>query len=443
MIEPQPLADRIIELVDDRAEAQVLVESGNRSLTRFANSYIHQNVGEDSPLVVLKVVVDGRVSSATTTQSDDAALQQLVERALDSARHQPVDRDWPGLAGPAEAPGVEHWDAATAAAEPAERARRVADFVAEGDGMRAAGYCETVGLTSAFANTAGQRVTGRETRAIIDGIHQTDTSAGGAHQAGAAIGPIDGAAAGARAARRARESASAYDIKPGEYEVVLAPECTATIAIFLSAYGFNAKAAIEEQSFVELGEQQFDPSINLWDDVTDPRALGVPFDVDGVPKRRLDLVSAGTSSALAHDRRTARKMDTESTGHAVPGSDTWGPFPTNVFVGGGTTSVDDMVASIDRGLFVTTFNYCRILDPKTQVVTGLTRNGTFMIENGAITGAVTNLRFTQSFVEGLSGGNVVAVGNDGRFADSEFGPGVVHAPSLHLATWNFTGGADG
>ena len=177
--------------------------------------------------------------------------------------------------------------------------------------------------------------------------------------------------------------------------------------------------------------------------MTDPRALGVPFDVDGVPKRRLHLVSTGTSSALAHDRRTARKMDTESTGHAVPGGDTWGPFPTNVFVGAGTTPVDDMVASIDRGLFVTTFNYCRILDPKTQVVTGLTRNGTFMIENGAITGAVTNLRFTQSFVEGLSGGNVVAVGNDGRFADSEFGPGVVHAPSLHLASWNFTGGADG
>ena len=443
MIDPQPLADRIIELVGDRAEAQVLVESGNRSLTRFANSYIHQNVGEDSPHIVLKVIDDGRVSSAAGTQVDDEALRRLVERALDSARHQPVDKDWPGLAGPAEAPNVEHWDDATASADPAERARRVADFVAEGDGLRAAGYCETVGLTSAFVNTAGQRLVGRETRAIIDGIHQTDTSAGAGHQAGAAIGPIDGATTGAQAARRARESAAAYDLKPGEYEVVLAPECTATIAAFISAYGFNAKAAIEDQSFVALGEQQFDPVIDLWDDVTDPRALGVPFDADGVPKHRLDLVTAGSSTALAHDRRTAAKMDTSSTGHAVPGGDTWGPFPTNVFVGEGTTSVDDMVASIDRGLFVTTFNYCRILDPKTQVVTGLTRNGTFMIENGSITGAVTNLRFTQSFVEGLSGGNVVAVGNDGRFADSEFGPGFVHAPSLHLASWNFTGGADG
>ncbi|MBT8217539.1 MAG: TldD/PmbA family protein [Acidimicrobiia bacterium] len=443
MIDPQPLADRIIELVGDRAEAQVLVESGNRSLTRFANSYIHQNVGEDSPHIVLKVIDDGRVSSAAGTRVDDDALRRLVERALDSARHQPVDRDWPGLASAADPPAVEHWDDATASADPAERARRVADFVAEGTGMRAAGYCETTGLTAAFANTAGQRVTGRETRAIIDGIHQTDSSAGAAHQAGVALGPIDGSEAGAQAARRARESASAYDIKPGDYEVVLAPECTATIAAFISAYGFNAKAAIEDQSFVVLGEPQFDPVIDLWDDVTDPRALGVPFDADGVPKHRLDLVTAGTSTALAHDRRTAAKMDTDSTGHAVPGGDTWGPFPTNVFVGEGTTSVDDMVRSIDRGLFVTTFNYCRILDPKTQVVTGLTRNGTFMIENGAITGAVTNLRFTQSFVEGLSGGNVVAVGNDGRFADSEFGPGFVHAPSLHLGSWNFTGGTDG
>jgi predicted Zn-dependent protease len=102
-----------------------------------------------------------------------------------------------------------------------------------------------------------------------------------------------------------------------------------------------------------------------------------------------------------------------------------------------------MIAGVDRGLYVATFNYCRVLDPKTLVVTGLTRNGTFMIENGTITGAVTNMRFTQSFVDALGQGRVHAIADDARFADSEFGPGMMHVPSLHLEGWNFTGGAGG
>jgi predicted Zn-dependent protease len=132
-----------------------------------------------------------------------------------------------------------------------------------------------------------------------------------------------------------------------------------------------------------------------------------------------------------------------STGHYGPGSDTFGPFVENVFVGGGHESVDALIAHVERGFYVATFNYCRVLDPKTLVVTGLTRNGTFMIENGKITGAVSNLRFTQSFVGALGPGAVLGLGNDARFADSEFAPGIMYTPSLRLASWNFTGGAGG
>ena len=114
-----------------------------------------------------------------------------------------------------------------------------------------------------------------------------------------------------------------------------------------------------------------------------------------------------------------------------------------MFLEEGETSVEEMIASVERGLYVSTFNYCRVLDPKALTVTGLTRNGTFMIENGRITGAVTNLRFTQSFVDALSQGRVHTIGNDARFADSEFGPGMLYVPSLHLESWNFTGGASG
>jgi predicted Zn-dependent protease len=179
--------------------------------------------------------------------------------------------------------------------------------------------------------------------------------------------------------------------------------------------------------------------LTIFDDATDPRAIGVPFDAEGTPRRRIDLVRNGVSANLVHDRRTALAQGTQSTGHAVPGGEISGPFPTNVFLESGDRSPEDIIGAIERGLLVTDFWYTRILDPKTQVVTGLTRNGTFLIEDGKVTRGVKNLRFTQSYAEALAPGNVVAIGNDGRLAgESHF-----FAPTLHLRSWNFTGGARG
>ncbi len=202
---------------------------------------------------------------------------------------------------------VDHYDAATEKATPDERARRVRAFVDAGPGLRAAGYCDTDGGTTAFANSAGQRAEGRSTRATIDGIHQTDDSAGSGHATAARLADLDAGGVGAAAADRALRSQAAADIEPGEYEVVLEPECVATILIFLAFYGFNAKQVIEGQSGIRPGDAQFDPAVSIWDDATAPDALGVPFDADGTPKRRLDLVRAGVATALAHDRRTARQ----------------------------------------------------------------------------------------------------------------------------------------
>ena len=450
---PADLCRRVLDLVGDRAEAQVTAQRGRPALTRFANSFIHQNVGEDSVSVSLKVALpagpDGgsRVAAASTTRVDGDGLAALVEGTLAAAALRPVDPDWPGLAPAAPVPTVDHYDEATEAATPDDRARRVRAFVDAGPGLRAAGFCDTDGGTTAFANSAGQQAEGRSTRATIDGIHQTDDSAGSGHATGVRLGDLDAGGVGAAAADRALRSQAAADIEPGEYEVVLEPECVATILIFLAFYGFNAKQVIEGQSGIRLGEAQFDPTVSIWDDVTSPTALGVAFDADGTPKRRLDLVTSGISTALAHDRRTARKMGTDSTGHAVGESDAFGAIPSNLFLGPADASFGagtaDLISSVNRGLLVTTFNYCRILDPKTQVVTGLTRNGTFLIEDGKVRGGVKNLRFTQSFIEALAPGNVLGISREARFADSEFGPGLVHCPALRLGTWRFTGGAKG
>ncbi|MGA9597899.1 MAG: TldD/PmbA family protein [Acidimicrobiia bacterium] len=435
------LAGHVLEKVNDRAEAEVVVTGGASALTRFANSFIHQNVAEEGYAVSLRVAVDGRVNSATTTRLDN--IDEFVDTTIEVASLQRVDESWPGLTAPVDVTDPMHYDEETAAAGPEVRAAAVAEFVAAGPDMRAAGYYETVGQSVAFVNTAGHRAYGRYTRASLDGIQQLNRAAGSGHATSDRIEAIDGRGVGALAADRARRGLDAFDVKPGEYEVVLAPECVGTIGIFLAFYGFNGKTHAEGQSFVELGKTQLDTSVNLYDDATDPRALGVGFDAEGTPGQRLDLVVDGVCRALAHDRRTAARAGTHSTGHGDPGSDQWGPIPTHMFLEEGETSVEDMIASVERGLYVSTFNYCRVLDPKALTVTGLTRNGTFMIENGKITGAVTNLRFTQSFVDALSQGRIHAIGNDARFADSEFGPGMLYVPSLHLESWNFTGGASG
>jgi predicted Zn-dependent protease len=442
-MDPAAIAQRVIEMVGDRAEAHATVVGGESALTRFANSFIHQNVGDATRTVTIKAAVDGKVARGTDNRIDDESLADLVDRTLEAARLSPADPDWAGFAQPADLPGVDNYDEATAAASPEERATIVKEFITAAEGTDAAGFCDTESLTVGFANSLGHSGVGRETRATIDGIHRVGTVAGSGHQTSRRIGDLDGAAVGGLAAERFLLAADPFDLKPGEYEVVLSPECVSTIAVFLAVYGFNGKAVNEGQSFLNIGEQQFDASINLWDDPAAAGALGLGFDAEGTPKRHIDLVKDGVTLTAAHDRRTAHKAGTVSTGHSLPGAEAMGAIPVNGVVGGGAVPVDDMIASVDGGLYVATFNYCRILDPKTQVVTGLTRNGTFMIENGAITGAITNLRFTQSFVEALGEGNVLDIGDDTRFADSEFGPGLVQAPSLRLASWNFTGGAEG
>lgn len=440
----EDIASELMEMVPADAEAETVVATGTSSLTRFANSFIHQNVAEEGANVHLRIAVDGRVASGSGTRTQPEALRRLLDETLAVARLREIDEWWTGVTAPTVIPEGDHHDPATASCTPTARADMVRSFIDAGGGLLGAGYCSTEGWEMAYRNTVGHGAFGRLSKAVLDGIHQTPTSAGSGHAASIAIGDIDAAAVGATAERRARDSAEAYDVKPGEYEVVLAPEAVGTIAVFLSAYAFNGKAAAEGRSMAQVGEQQFDDAVTLAEAPDDPRAMSVPFDGEGTPRQRVPLVAAGVTTALTYDRRTAAKAGTETTGNHMYGPFAWfGPVGTNLFLEPGAVSVGEMIAGVERGLYVSTFNYCRVLDEKTLVVTGLTRNGTFMIENGAITGAVTNLRFTQSFADALGPGNVVAVGEDARFADSEFGPGVTFVPSVRLASWRFTGGASG
>ncbi|HKY65624.1 MAG TPA: metallopeptidase TldD-related protein, partial [Acidimicrobiales bacterium] len=304
----------------------------------------------------------------------------------------------------------------------------------------AAGYCSTRWRRRALAATTGQRAVTRSTMAQVDGIHRFGTSDGFAQATAAGLAAIDGGACGGRAATKARDGVDPVELPPGHHEVVLEPRAVASVLLFPAYAGFNGKAHADGTSFVHLGEAQWDAAVDIWDDATDPRALGDPYDVEGTPRRRLDLVRAGASVGLAHDRRSAALAGVEPTGHSV-GNEAFGGYPTDLFLGAGDRSPDALVAAVERGLLVTDLWYNRILDPKTQVVTGLTRNGLFLVEDGRVTRPVQNLRYTQSVVGAFGPGRVLGIGDDAQLVGGE--GNVMCVPTVRLAAWSFTGNARG
>lgn len=442
-------AARVLELVaaaNRSADVAVTVYRESLALTRFAESFIHQNVADESDRVVLQVHVEGRTASATTNRTSPDALSALVSSVLAAAALSPVDVGYAGLAPPAAVQTSGNWDEATAAASPDARAVAVRSFVDGAAGLACAGYCQTLSVEAAFANSAGQAVTGRSTQASLDAIARTGRSDGAARTAAIALSDVEGAALGATAASNARAGEEQVALEPGRYEVVLEPGAVSDLVAGLLWQGLNGKAVAEGRSFAQPGEQQFDRAVSMWDDSTDDRSTGLPFDAEGTPKRRLDLVTAGVTTGVPHDRRTAAACGTETTGHAVEGGERWGAFPSDVRVGAGT--VDDLVGDVERGLLVSDFWYTRALDPKTLVYTGLTRNGGWLIEDGRLGSAVSTLRFTQSYVDALRPGAVLGISRATQssprtIAPVAWGSSSLVVPSLRLASWNITGGAAG
>lgn len=450
------LARQVLDLakaeLGPAAEIEVVAEAERSALTRFANSSIHQNVASENRTVSLRAHVDGRTAAAETSRVDADGLRTLVARVAAAAGLLPADPSWPGLTAPTAAADAAPFDQATAGASPADRAARVKSFVDAAAGLTAAGYCSTDVVDSCFVNSAGHELTGAYTVACFDGVARAATGTvqadGVARFATTRLSDVDGAALGARAAGKARSSVDAAYLPPGEYEVVLEPEAVGDILASLAWYCFNGRAFAEKQAFARPGEAQFDPALSM---VDDPGIGGRPFDSEGTPKRRLDLVRDGVTTAVTHNRRTAAELGTRSTGHATPADGIFGPVSHHLTVepaaGDGVPVTDDvaaLVSQVERGLLVTDIWYTRVLDPRPLIMTGLTRNGVWLIENGEVAGPVRNLRFTQAYPQALAPGRVLGIG---RHAVTQpphgFGYQSYRGPALRLAGWNFTGGAEG
>jgi predicted Zn-dependent protease len=439
------IASRVLDLVRAAAPAAQAAVSVNRQsqwLTRFATSFIHQNVADETTTVTLTLHVDGRTTASSTTVTGAEGLAGLVSRTVASTRLAPLDAAWPGLAEPADLVATGTVDEATAHATPVERAAVVQSFVRAAGGLETAGYCRTIHWSGTHANTAGHLVRGESTGADFDGIARYRGADATARLASTALSDLDGATMGAQVGRQAPGLAEAVELPAGEYEVVLLPEAVADILTNFAFYGFNGKQVNEGRSFARLGEQQFDPAVTLVDDAVGPGRVGVPYDPEGTPRRRVVLIDGGVTAGVAHDRRSAAQAGTTSTGNSS-GNPSWGPMAQNLVLSPGSQPIDQLVRSVKRGLLVKDFWYTRVLDPRQLTLTGLTRNGVWLIENGEIGMPVKNFRFTQAYPAALAPGRVLGLGDVSVAQPSRWGLGAWTGPALHLASWNFTGTASG
>jgi PmbA protein len=427
---------------DGVTEAEALVMTEDSALTRFANSQIHQNVAETNATINLRVVIGKRVGVASSGRTDAEGIARLAENAVAIARVVEELDDWGGLPGPTEIHDVpEGYSASTATASPEFRAEAARAVIGAADDARVVAYGSfATSLESiAVANSNGARAAGtRTTSQLITVSMGPGGGSGYAEAAAVDASTIDAGALGREAAEKARATSEAVSIEPGDYPVVLEEYAVVDLLDMLGYLGFSALAVQEGRSFAEPGRRIGSDLVTIVDDGYDPSGLPLWFDFEGVAKQRVSLVEAGICRDVVYDAQTAARDGTTSTGHGLPAPNAYGPFPLNMVMSAGDSSRDDLIGGLDRGLLVTRFHYTNPVHPKLAIVTGMTRDGTFLVEDGRIVGPVRNLRYTQSYLEALAG--TVAVARDRRTLRGFLGGVVV--PAVRIDGWTFTGGTE-
>lgn len=440
--EMREIAGRVLSL-STADQMEVMIVSEDSGLTRFANSYIHQNVAERDVGLRVRTVVGKKIGVASINDLSPEALERVVERALNIAKLQPENPDFVSLPGPAPIAEIEAFDEATAAFSPEARARAVGVIcqLAVGNGLIASGAFSTGAYEVAVANSLGIFAYYSTTSADINTVIMSDDSSGYSAATAWKVGEINPEAIGSEAVEKALQSRHPRELPPGRYPVILEEYAVADIMETLAYLGLGALSVQEGRSFMmdHFGEQIMSDAVSIWDDGLDPTGLPTPFDFEGVPKQRVDLIKEGVAEAVVYDSYTAGKEGKVSTGHGLPAPNTFGPIPGHLFMAPGEASKEEMLASVERGLWVTRFHYTRPVHPKLALVTGMTRDGTFVIEKGEIAYPIKNLRFTQSYIEALA--NVELVSRETRLLENWFGGGT-RSPALKLTEFEFTGATE-
>jgi PmbA protein len=423
-------------------QTEVAITSNDSHLTRYATNTIHQNVSETDVSVRIRAVIEGKTGVASGNELEREGLTRIARSAETIARFQQANPDFRSLPEPKAFTPVDAVVEATANATPMERAEGAERVLklSRAEGLEAAGAFSTEDQEIYVANSLGVGAYHRGTIASAMAVIMGKSSSGYGSQASIDIHDIDTEAVGRAAVDKAVRSQNPEPIEPGKYTVILEEEAVADMVFYLGYMGFGALAVQEERSFMngKFGEKITGEAITIWDDGSDSRGLPLPFDFEGVPKQRVSLIENGVARAVVHDSFTAgREEGVESTGHALPMPNTFGPIPINLFLAPGDATKEEMLASTERGIWVTRFHYTNIVHPVQTILTGMTRDGTFLIENGKITKPLKNLRFTQSVLEALS--NVVSLGRNLKLVKDEWNSIGTCVPAVKIDGFQFTG----
>lgn len=434
------IAERVFKL-SDADETEVMIDVTSDALTRFANNTIHQNVAEQGLTISVRTVFDGRTARATTNRTDDESLARVVAASATIAKSQAKIPHMLAMPGPQKIQRVARFFDSTAGFTAQDRANAVARVCGAATKRKqtVAGIFSTGTMQSALGNSRGLFLTHEQTRAEFS-VTVLDPDSSGWQKANSPdVTKIFPDALADRAAEKSQASRKPKEVPPGHHTVILEPAAVLDLVGFLF-YDFAGTAVLDQRSCFNkrMGKQVMGANITIWDDVYHPLQTGAPFDGEGLSRKKVLLVDRGTPRNLVYARATAKQMPREfkakPTGHGFPLPNEYGEAPMNLVFDGGKASLDEMIASTSRGILVTRLWYIREVDPYEKILTGMTRDGTFLIEGGKLAGGIRNFRFNQSVLEMLS--NVEAMGPSVRAAGEESFEMVV--PAMKVNGFHFS-----
>ena len=418
-------------------ETEASISGVSYSLTRFANNTIHQNVAEEDINVSVRAITDHRTARASTNKFDGESIRQVCERALALASLQPPDPEMLPLPGPQTYQAVNRHDPETAALTPRTRAETVKKVIerAEKDRLTAAGVFSSGSAVQALYNSRGISAYHTESVSEFSVTMLGNSGTGWAKRTGQRWEGLDVDSAADRAARKAVQSQEPREIAPGKYTVILEPAAVMDLFGFL-LLDFGGLAVREQRSCLtgRVNQKVFGENIQIRDDVYDDGQGGAPFDGEGVPRQRVTLVENGVVKNLVYSRQTAQAASAAPTGHGFPLPNEYGEAPLNIVIDGEQHTDEELIRSTSQGLLVTRLWYIREVDPYKKILTGMTRDGTFWIENGELKYGVKNFRFNESLIDMLN--RVEMMARPQRAAGEESVEMIV--PAMKVRDFNFS-----
>jgi PmbA protein len=424
-------------------EADAAFISVDQNISRFANSQLHQNMSEESASLTLRVIVDGAMGVATTTSFEDEEIAATAAIAREAARHSNPVHGFQGLYREQQpVPQLDTFDDATANISPEAKARALRTMFDAHGALQFAGAYATGAMSVACGNTHGIRRFARTTYSDATVIALGDGASGYATQREQRADRLDLAALGAEASLKATLAAGkAEDLQPGAYDVILEPPALAEVFDWMNMIAFTGQSFEDGSSFFvgNLGKRILGERFTLVDDATDPDFLPFPFDLEGMPKRPITMIDAGTIRTPVLDKAWADRLGLAATANAWSLGSSEHGAAFHISMAGGEATREDMIASTKLGIWVTRFNYVNgLLEPKTALMTGTTRDGTFLIRDGEVAARLPNLRWTQSMVEAFT--NIDALSRERRNVGTWYNPfGGTRAPVVKIRNWQFTG----